>query len=74
MRYRFVTAGRAAFDLLDASGRQVARMAEFDAAPGEGSLTWEARSAGRRVPPGLYFMRLKLGGKLLSIKKFLLLP
>jgi hypothetical protein len=74
VRYRLATAGRAAFDLLDASGRQVARMAEFDAAPGEGSLTWEARGGGRRVPPGLYFMRLRLGGKLLSIKKFLLLP
>lgn len=74
VRYRVSKAERVAFDLIDVSGRRVASMGELDATPGEGSLAWDARSTGRRVPPGLYFVRMTVGGKLLSIQKFLLLP
>jgi hypothetical protein len=74
VRYRVSKAARVAFDLIDVAGRRVASMGELDAAPGEGSLAWDAHSTGRRVPPGLYFVRMTVGGKLLSIHKFLLLP
>ena len=53
-------AGRVTIDAFDASGRRVARVLDGDAAAGPSTVTWDARDdAGRALPRGLYFLRLK---------------
>ncbi len=72
--YRVGKPGRVAFDLLDVSGRRVERVAELDAATGPGTLAFDARAGGRRLPGGIYFARMSLDGASLSYRKFIVLP
>jgi len=52
------------FDLV---GRRVRRLAEGEATPGRFSVEWNLHSdGGTRVTPGVYFVRLTLGGVLRS--------
>jgi len=72
--YRVGKPGRVAFDVLDVSGREVSRIAELDGAAGEGAVTFDPRAGGRRLPSGIYFVRMSTGGAAVSYRKFLLLP
>ena len=54
---RFTAPGRAALDAFDARGRHVARLFAGDARGGA-AVTWRGASAGARVAPGVYWLRL----------------
>jgi hypothetical protein len=57
-------AGAYALDVLDVSGRRVARLGAGWAAAGERGLTWDGRDErGSAASPGLYFVRLVAGGR-----------
>jgi hypothetical protein len=57
----------------DLRGRRVRSLAENSSASGSRSLTWDGRNeAGRRLPAGLYFLNLELGGQRTSRKLILL--
>jgi len=50
-------------DILDLSGRQVAVVGPLSQTAGTAQLTWDGKDAeGKRVPPGIYLYRLKVGG------------
>lgn len=66
--------GRVGFDVLDVTGRRVARLPAQDAAAGPGRMVWNARSAGTRVRPGVYFVRMDLAGEAVGLAKLVLLP
>jgi alpha-mannosidase len=52
--------GAARLDLLDVRGARVARLLDGPCAAGPHEVRWSGRGDdGRRVPPGLYFMRLE---------------
>jgi hypothetical protein len=67
-------AGRVGFDVLDVSGRLVARIPARDAAAGPGREVWDARSGGTHVRPGVYFIRMDYGGSPVGLSKLILLP
>jgi len=49
-------------ELLDISGRCLGRILTEEALPGQHSIDWDGRdAAGRRVPAGLYWVRLRAG-------------
>jgi hypothetical protein len=62
-----IEAGRAGPQRLvvfDLRGRIVRAFADTVAAPGARTLAWDGRdSAGRRLPPGAYVVRLEAGGR-----------
>ena len=56
-------AGRVRIDVLDPSGRRVRVLDPGDRPAGSSEATWDLRDgAGRKVGPGLYLVRAKLGG------------
>jgi hypothetical protein len=56
-------AGHLRVVVLDAQGRGVATLADGEVAAGPHALTWSGRtSGGRRLQPGAYFVRARLGG------------
>jgi hypothetical protein len=60
--YRLASNGasNASLGVYDISGRLVRVLAEGSAISGEGTVSWDGTDGtGRRVPPGLYFCRLK---------------
>ena len=66
---RFTLPERAAIrlDVHDVRGARVRTLAEGDAAAGEHARPWDLRDAqGAAVPPGLYWARLQLGGRVLT--------
>jgi hypothetical protein len=62
------------FDVLDVSGRIVARIPPRERGAGPGREVWDARSAGLRVPPGIYFVRMNLENSAVGLRKLVLLP
>ena len=59
--------------ILDVSGRLVTELAPC--ANPDANVLWNGRdSAGKRVPPGVYFVRVKAGGEATSTKVILLGP
>jgi hypothetical protein len=63
-----------AFEVLDMAGRIVARIAAPDNATTEGSVTWDRRMpAGTRVPAGVYFVRMRVGGRSIDTRKVALI-
>jgi flagellar hook assembly protein FlgD len=57
-------AGRAAVDVYDAGGRRVRALAEGPVGSGRHSLLWDGRDgAGTTASPGVYFVRLRSGGR-----------
>jgi hypothetical protein len=51
-------------DIYDVEGRRVRRLATSAEGPGEHSITWDGTDdLGRRVHPGIYFCRIKAGGR-----------
>jgi hypothetical protein len=67
-------AGRVGFDVLDVTGRLVARIPARDQAAGPGREVWDARSGGGHVRPGVYFLRMDYGGAPVGLAKLVLLP
>ncbi len=56
-------------DVFDVVGRRVRTLLHGDAVPaeGRGEVTWDARDeVGRRVPPGVYFYRVRSGSTVLT--------
>jgi hypothetical protein len=63
-------AGRAALEIIDVAGRVVSRVAERDYQAGAHETTWNGLSSdGRPVPPGVYFVRLKVDGRTADSRK-----
>ncbi len=57
-------AGRAQLEIIDVTGRRVARLADGDMAAGPHTLAWDGRDAtGNAVAAGTYFVRLVSGGR-----------
>ena len=55
---------RVRLDVFDVQGRRVRTMLDEDVAPGVRTLTWDGRAPnGSAVPAGIYFVRLKGGGR-----------
>ena len=67
-------AGRVGFDVLDVTGRLVARIPARDQAAGPGREVWNARSGDGNVRPGVYFLRMDYGGSPVGLAKLVLLP
>jgi hypothetical protein len=60
--YQLATRGRASLKVYDAAGRLVSPLAEGIMDPGYYSVNWDGRDDnGRKVPAGVYFVRLNAG-------------
>jgi hypothetical protein len=65
--------GEVAVDLLDPSGRRVASLGGSFGA-GRQQLTWNGRNqAGAPLPPGLYFVRMRVAGRDVGTRRVTLL-
>lgn len=74
IEYAKSAADAASFDVLDMAGRVVARIAAPDNATAEGTVTWDGRiGAGTRAPSGVYFVRMRVGGRLIDARKVALI-
>jgi len=63
-----------AVDVFDLAGRRVRHLAQGIAVPGRFPLAWDLRSAGTgRADPGIYLVRLKVGGTVQS-QRVVVLP
>jgi plastocyanin len=63
VRFGLARAGRAQLDVLDLRGRRVARPLDGVYGKGGYGMRWDCRSGnGRRVPAGVYFLRLRVPG------------
>jgi hypothetical protein len=66
--------GEVAFEMLDMAGRMVSRYAVGTKSPGVWSEAWRATdAAGRALPPGMYFVRMRLGERVVGQHKVTLL-
>ena len=64
LRFALPGKGRVTIDAYDAGGRRVGRLLHKDTAAGPGATTWDGRDdAGRALPRGLYFLRLRFAGE-----------
>ncbi|MBM3316978.1 MAG: hypothetical protein FJY75_03905 [Candidatus Eisenbacteria bacterium] len=64
IRFELPDAGHARLDVLDASGRIVARLVDAFAAAGRHELLWSGAGEGQRpLPGGIYFCRLSAGSR-----------
>jgi hypothetical protein len=67
--FRLAAAGRVDLDVYTSTGRHVRSLAAGPRAAGSHVLEWDGRNGdGRRVPPGLYFYRLRSLGAILTRK------
>jgi hypothetical protein len=76
LRLDYALDARAAarFEALDMAGRIVWRQDEGERDAGRWSLEWRGLdSGGRRLPPGLYFVRMTVGGRTVALRKATLL-
>jgi len=65
--------GAVGFDVIDMSGRRVAALPDAARGAGTFSVAWDGRSdAGRSLPPGLYFVRMKVDGRPVGVRKLVL--
>ena len=61
LKFAMTTSGRASVAAFDLEGRRIATIADGELAAGDHTLTWDLRDAGgRRVPPGLVFLRVAI--------------
>jgi hypothetical protein len=62
LRFRLEKAGQARLQVLDTTGRVVRHLGDREFAAGHQQVQWDGRDAqGRRVPAGVYFVRLECG-------------
>ncbi|MGH3858751.1 FlgD immunoglobulin-like domain containing protein, partial [Actinokineospora sp.] len=76
MQFRFTLREPAAagFDVLDMAGRLVARIPEQRHEAGTWSAGWEGRtSTGRRAPPGVYFVQMRVDGRRTGLARLALI-
>ncbi len=60
LAFRLADAGRVRLEIVDATGRLVARLLDTDLAAGDHAVRWNGRdTAGRPAPSGLYLARLQ---------------
>lgn len=60
--YQLATRGRVSLKVYDAAGRLVSPLAEGTMEPGYYSVNWDGRDDnGRKVPAGVYFVRMNVG-------------
>jgi hypothetical protein len=72
--FTLARACRVGFDVLDVSGRLVARLDDAAYGAGESHVEWNARGGNLAAPPGVYFVRMRVDGRAAGIKKLILLP
>jgi hypothetical protein len=61
---------RTRLQLYDIAGRLIRVLIDDDEAPGTHVITWDVRdSRGMPVPAGIYFYQLELGGKVVGVRK-----
>jgi hypothetical protein len=62
--FALTAAGPCRVEVLDASGRTVAVLADGWSAAGRHALSWNGRSdSGAETPPGIYFVALRTAGR-----------
>ena len=67
LRFALPQAGRASLEVFDAAGRRVTTLHEGMRPAGEQTVPWDFRDrAGREVPNGVYVVRLRAGGEVLT--------
>jgi len=68
--YSLARAGRVRVEVRDVTGRVVQRLLDRDEDAGEHRIVWNGvDEAGRRVPAGVYFMRMTLDGRAVGSRK-----
>ena len=74
MQYALSEGGRASFDVVDMAGRIVSHVEDGDRAAGSWSVAWTgAAPDGRHLPAGLYFVRMKVAGRVVATRRVTLL-
>jgi hypothetical protein len=74
IRYALHAPAAVDFEILDAAGRRVARIAAGDRPAGQGVATWTgAADDGRRLGAGVYFLRMLVDGRAQAESKLVLL-
>ncbi|MFN8548175.1 MAG: hypothetical protein U0527_09505 [Candidatus Eisenbacteria bacterium] len=74
LRFSTRVPGRATLDVIDVAGRRAARLLDAAFAAGAHEFAWDPRRAdGRRMPAGVYYLRLSSGGQSVD-RRVLLLP
>jgi len=69
MTFQIPSNARAEISVFDVAGRRVRMLLDGKTASGPGSVTWDARDdRGSPVPSGVYFVKLKTPGSILSRK------
>jgi hypothetical protein len=64
IQYALARPGSVSFDVVNAAGRRVARIAEGARAAGHWSVDWNgAGESGARLPAGVYFVRMRVDGE-----------
>ena len=62
-RFALARPGRVRADVIDVNGRRIVTLLDRDLVAGQFAASWDGRtSAGARVPPGVYSIRLSLPG------------
>jgi hypothetical protein len=74
IRYSLREAGEVSFDIMDVAGRRVSRITDGTRAPGLWNTAWSgAGEDGRRLPSGIYFLRMQVNGRVVEGARFVLL-
>jgi len=67
VRFGLPSSGRVRVTLYDTSGRSLGTLVDGDLEAGEHAVEWSGRDGdGRQVRPGIYFLRLEAGGRVLQ--------
>jgi hypothetical protein len=62
------------FEVLDIAGRVVAETPDEERSAGRWTLAWDGRGrSGARLSPGVYFLRMRVAGRAIALRKFALL-
>jgi hypothetical protein len=73
IRYGLARQGRVKIEIFDVKGEIVATLVDEVKPAGEHAIWWNGRdAAGKKVPSGVYFYRLKSGGRQATMKLILL--
>jgi len=62
IRYSLALACRARLQVYDLSGRFIVTLLDAACGPGHHSMVWRGDDGGRRLPAGVYFLRLRAEG------------